>query len=52
MRDFTKFSTRAKIERALMADNSVMIHERKNTLKATHWNVKILDAKKKKISMQ
>ena len=45
MRDITKLSTRAKIERAWMANNSVMIHEPKSTLEATQLVVKILDAK-------
>ena len=45
MRDITKHSTRAKIERAWMANNSLMIHEPKNTLEATERVVKILDAK-------
>jgi hypothetical protein len=45
MRDITKLSTRAKLERAWMANNSDMIHEPKSTLEATQWVVKILDAK-------
>ena len=48
MRDISKLSTRAKIERAWMANNSVMIHEPKSTLEATQWVVKILDAKYEK----
>ncbi len=34
MRDISKLSTRAKIERAWMTNNSVMIHEPKSTLEA------------------
>ena len=44
MRDITKLSTRAKIERALMVNNYVMIHEPKSTLEATQRVIKILDA--------
>ena len=44
MRDIRKHSTRAKIERAWIANNNVMIHEPKSTLEATQWFVKILDA--------
>jgi hypothetical protein len=44
MRDITKLSNRAKIERAWMTNNSVMIHEPKSTLEATNRVVKILDA--------
>ena len=42
MRDITKLSTRAKIERS---NNSVMIHQPKSTLEAMQWVVKILDVK-------
>ena len=53
MRDISKLSTIAKIERAWMANNSVMIHEPKSTREATQGVVKILDAKyEKQISMQ
>ncbi len=45
MRDISKLSTRAKIERAWMANNNVMIHEPKSTLEATQGVVKILDAR-------
>jgi len=45
MRDITKLSTRAKIERAWMVNSSVMIHEPKSNLEATQQVVKILDAK-------
>ena len=45
MRGITKLSTRAKIERAWMANNSAMIHEPKSTLEAMQRVVKILDAK-------
>ena len=48
MRDISKLSTRAKIERAWMANNNVMIHEPKSTLEATQQVVKILDAKYEK----
>ena len=48
MRDISKLSTRAKIERAWMANNNVMIHEPKSTLEATQRVVKILDAKYEK----
>ena len=51
MRDITKLSTRAKLERAWMANNSVMIHEPKSTLEATQWVVKILDAKYEKADL-
>ena len=51
MRDITKLSTRAKIERAWMANNSVMTHEPKSTLEATQWVVKILDAKYEKADL-
>ena len=51
MRDISKLSTRAKIERAWMANNSVMIHEPKSTLKAMQWVVKILDAKYEKADL-
>ncbi len=45
MRVISKLSTRAKIERAWMANSNVMIHEPKSTLEATQQVVKILDAK-------
>jgi hypothetical protein len=48
MRDITKLSTRAKIEKRWMANNSTMIHEPKSTLEATQHVVKILDAKYEK----
>ena len=51
MRYITKLSTRAKIERGRMANNSVMIHEPKRTLEVTHWLVKILDAKYEKADL-
>ncbi len=51
MRDISKLSTRAKIERAWMANNSVMIHEPKSTLEATQWVVKIFDAKYEKADL-
>ncbi len=51
MRDISKLSTRATIERALMANNNVMIHEPKSTLEATLWVVKILDAKYEKADL-
>jgi hypothetical protein len=51
MKDINKISTRAKIERAWMANNSVMIHEPKNTLEATQWVVKILDSKYEKVDL-
>ncbi len=51
MRDITKLSTRAKIERAWMVNNSVMIHEPKSTLVATQRVVKILDAKYEKADL-
>ncbi len=51
MRDITKLSTRAKIERAWMANNNVMTHEPKSTLEATQRVVKILDAKYEKTGL-
>ena len=45
MRDISKLSTRAKIERAWMANNNVIIHKPKRTLEATQQVVKILDNK-------
>ncbi len=51
MRDIGKLSTRAKIERAWMANNSVMIHEPASTLEATQRIIKILDAKYKKADL-
>ena len=51
MRDITKLSTRANIEMAWMVNNSVMIHEPKNTLAATQWVIKILDAKYEKADL-
>ena len=51
MRDISKLSTRAKIERAWMANNNVMIHEPKSTLEATQRVVKILDAKYEKADL-
>ena len=51
MRDISKLSTRAKIERAWMAKNNVMIHEPKSTLEATQQVVKILDAKYEKADL-
>ncbi len=40
MRDISKLSTRAKIERAWLANNNVMINEPKSTLEATQQVVK------------
>ena len=51
MRDITKLSTRAKIERAWMANNNVMTHEPKSTLEATQRVVKILDARYEKADL-
>ena len=51
MRDISKLSTRAKIERAWMANNNVMIHEPKSTLEAMQQVVKILDAKYEKADL-
>ena len=51
LRDISKLSTRAKIERAWMANNNVMIHEPKSTLEATQWVVKVLDAKCEKADL-
>ncbi len=51
MRDISKLSTRAKIERALMANKNAMIHEPKSTLEATQQVVKILDAKYEKADL-
>ena len=51
MRDITKLSTRAKIERAWMANNNVMTHEPKSTLDATQRVVEILDAKYEKADL-
>ena len=51
MRDITILSTRAKIERAWMANDHVMIHEPKNTLEANQWLVKIVDAKYEKADL-
>ncbi len=45
MRDISKLSTRANIEREWMANNNVMIHEPKSTLEAMQRVAKILDAK-------
>ncbi len=52
MRDITKHSTRSKIERAWMANNSVVTHEPKSTLEATQRVVKILDAKYEKADLK
>ena len=51
MRDIIKLSTKAKIERALMANNKFMSHEPKSTLEATEWVVKIFDAKYEKADL-
>ena len=51
IRDITKLSTRAQIERAWMANNNVMTHEPKSTLDATQRVVKILDAKYEKADL-
>ncbi len=51
MRNITKLSTRAKIERARMANNTVMIHETKSYLEATQLVVKILDSKYEKADL-
>ncbi len=51
MRDISKLSTRAKIERAWMANNNVIIHETKSTCEATQQVVKILDAKYEKADL-
>ncbi len=51
MRDITKLLSRAKIKRAWMANNNVIIHEPKSTLKATKCVVKILDAKYEKADL-
>ncbi len=51
MRDISKLSNRAKIERAWMASNSVMVHEPASTLEATQRVIKILDAKYKKADL-
>ncbi len=51
MRDITKLSSRAKIERAWIANNDVMIHEPKSTLEALQRVVKILDAKYEKADL-
>ncbi len=52
MRDISKLSTRAKIETAWMANDSVMIHEPKSTLEAMQRVVKILDAKYEKADLK
>ena len=51
MRDISKLSTRAKIERAWMVNYSIRIHEPKSTLEAAQWVVKILDAKYEKVDL-
>ncbi len=51
MRDISYLSTRAKIERAWMAINSVMINEAKSTLEATQRAVKILGVKCEKANL-
>ena len=51
MRDISKLATRYKIERAWMADNSVITHAPKSTLEATQRVVKILDAKYEKADL-
>ena len=48
MKDITKLSTRANIETAWMAHNSVMIHEPNSTLEAIQTVVNILDASLKR----
>ena len=52
MRDISKLSTRAKIERAWMANNNVIGHEPKRTLEATQRVVKILDSKYEKADLK
>ena len=52
MRDITKLSTRAKIERAWTTNNSIMAHEPKSTLDATNGVIKILDAKFEKADLK
>ena len=51
LRDITKLSTRAKIERAWRVNNKVIIHKPKSTFEDTQWVVKILDAKYKKADL-
>ena len=51
MRDKIELSTRAKIERAWMANNSIIIHEPQSTLEATQRVAKILDAKYEKADL-
>ncbi len=51
MRDISKLSTVAKIERAWMANNSAMIHECKSLLEATQKVIKFLDAKYEKADL-
>ena len=51
MRDISKLSTRAKIERAWMANKSAMIHEPNSNLEATQHIVKILDAQYEKADL-
>ena len=51
MRGIIKLSTRDRIERALAANNGIMIHEPKSTLEATHYAIKILDAKYEKANL-
>ena len=51
MRDINKLSTRTKIGRAWMANNSVMVHEPKITLEVMQRVVKILDAKYEKADL-
>ncbi len=51
IRDISKLSTTAKIDRAWMANNNDMIHEPKSTLEATQRVVKILDVKYEKADL-
>ena len=52
MRDTTKLSTRAMIDWAWTANNSIMAHEPKSTLDATNQVIKILDAKYEKADLK
>jgi hypothetical protein len=51
MRDTTKLSTGAMIEKVWMANNSVMFHEHNSTLEATQQAVKILGAQYEKADL-
>ena len=53
MKDITKLSTHAKINRAwTTANNSIRSHEPKSTLAATNRVIKILDAKYEKADLK